>query len=313
MRSFGVVLVGLLRLLASTILHPNSAWSATIRDDQPDSNYLDLAGSLDYAPVGKFVNSWGYTGSATLIAPDWVLTAAHSLIAASAATFTINGNSYASTELFLNPGWQNGHPLCGYDFGLVHLSTPVAGIAPATLYNGSSEFGQTATFVGFGFTGTGLTGYRTLDQRKRAFQNIIDGDFGNPSVLLGSDFDNPHSTADNAFGDAMPLRLEGSVAPGDSGGGVFLTIDSQTYLAGVISFVAATDGSGNSDYGDVNGFGRVSAFTPWIISTIPEPSVSSLLAGSGLGLLCWGLFRKAVRPLRRHCCGTPPFPEGQAA
>jgi len=292
MRSCRGILIGLSGILASTSLHPTSTRAATIRDDQPDRDYLELAASPEYAPVGIFVNSWGYTGSATLIAPDWVLTGAHNLIAASAGTFTINGISYGSTELFLNPSWQNGNPLGGYDFGLVHLSASVNGVAPATLYTGSSEFGQTAAFVGFGFTGTGLTGYRTLDQQKRAFQNIIDGDFGNPSVLLGCDFDNPHSAADNAFGDPTPLRLEGSVAPGDSGGGVFLTIAWQTYLAGVISFVAATDGSGNSDYGDVNGFGRVSAFTPWILSTIPEPSVATLLAGAGFGLLFWRQFRR---------------------
>ena len=274
--------VALLGILASTTLHPTSTWGATIRDDQPDSSYLDLAKTLDYAPVGTFVG--GLSGSATLIAPDWVLTAAHNLVAATSATFTINGTTYTSTELYRNPGW-NGNALNGYDFGLVHLSTLVTGVAPATLYNGSSEFGQIATFVGFGLTGTGLTGYRTLDNQERAFQNIIDGDFGNPSVLLGCDFDNPHSTADNAFGDAIPLSLEGSVAPGDSGGGVFLTISSQTYLAGVISFVGATDGSANADYGDVNGFGRVSTFVPWIMSTIPEPSVSTLLAGAGLVML----------------------------
>src|SRR5689334_10169840 len=175
MRSCRGVLVGLLGILASTTFHPTPAWSATIRDDQPDRDYLDLGGSPDYAPVGMFVNSWGYTGSATLIAPDWVLTGAHNLIAASSGTFTINGNSYTLSELFLNPGWQNGNPLGGYDFGLVHLSTSVAGITPATLYTGSLELGQTAAFVGFGLTGTGLTGYRTLDQRKRAFQNVIDG------------------------------------------------------------------------------------------------------------------------------------------
>ena len=287
--------VALLGILGATTLHPTATWGATIRDDQPDSGYLDLAKVLDYAPVGTFVNSWGFTGSGTLIAPDWVLTGAHNLVAASSGTFTINGMAYTSTELIRNPGW-NGSALNGYDFGLVHLSTLVTGVAPATLYNGSSEFGQLATFVGFGLTGTGLTGYRTLDNQKRAFQNVIDGDFGNPSILLGADFDNPNSTADNAFGDATPLGLEGSVAPGDSGGGVFLTIESQTYLAGVISFVAATDGSANSDYGDVNGFGRVSAFTPWIFSTIPEPPVSTLLTGAGLGLL---LFWRRSRPANR--------------
>lgn len=278
--------------VVASAFHSTSAMGATIRDDQPDSAYLDLGGRLDYAPVGSFVNSFGLNGSGTLIAPDWVLTAGHNLIAASSGTFTINGASYSSTELIRNPGWQESNPLGGYDFGLVHLSTPVAGVTPASLYTGSSEFGQMATFVGFGFTGTGLTGYRTLDNRKRAFQNIIDGDFGNPSVLLGCDFDNPHTTADNAFGSAIPLDLEGSVAPGDSGGGVFLTIGSQIYLAGVISFVAGTDGSGNADYGDVSGFGRVSAFTPWIISTVPEPSAATLLAGSGIAALFWRLLRR---------------------
>ena len=277
--------VTLLGVLASTTLHPTLTWGVTIRDDQPDSGYLDLAGGPDYSSVGTFVNSFGYTGSATLIAPDWVLTAGHNVVAATSGTFTIGGNSYTSTQLIRNPGWLNGNPLNGYDLGLVHLSTAVAGIAPATLYTGSSEFGQIATFVGFGFTGTGLTGYQTLDNQKRACQNVIDGDFGNPSILLGCDFDNPHSALDNAFGDAVPLSLEGSVATGDSGGGVFLTIGSQTYLAGVISFVAATDGSANSDYGDVNGFGRVSAFVPWITSTIPEPSASTLLAGVAITLL----------------------------
>lgn len=47
-----------------------TAWGATIRHDQPDAGYLDLALAPEYACVGKFVNSWGYSGSATLIAPD---------------------------------------------------------------------------------------------------------------------------------------------------------------------------------------------------------------------------------------------------
>ena len=278
-------LILLLGLVFSGASLPSSSWGGTIRDDQPDSSYLTLAGAPEYLPVGSLVNSWGFNGSATLIAPDWLLTAAHNLIAASSATFTINGAAYTSSQLFLNPSWQSGNPLSAYDVGLVHLSAPVLGITPATLYTDSSEFGLTGTFVGFGLTGTGLTGYRTLDNKKRAFQNVIDGDFGNPSVLLGSDFDNPHNPADNSFGESTPLTLEGAVAPGDSGGGVFITIGSQTYLAGVISFIAGTDGNGNADYGDVSGFGRVSGLYPWIAATVPEPSTITLLVVPALVLL----------------------------
>jgi secreted trypsin-like serine protease len=226
--------------------------------------------------VGLFVNSWGYTGSATLVAPDWVLTAAHTLSAANSATFTLNGTSYASSRFVVHPGWT-GDAALGYDIALVQLSSPVSGITPARLYSGTSEQGQVGLFGGFGFTGTGLTGWVMGNTQKLAFENVIDGDFGNANLILGCDFDNPHSAADSAFGATAPLPFEGCVAPGDSGGAMFLPGDQEYYLAGVISFVAGSDGNGNSDYGDVTGFARVSTFTPWILANIPEPSSGTLL------------------------------------
>jgi len=285
MRSGKGGLIVLLGIAASVIYPTASAWGATIRDDVPDSSYLALATDAEYASVGMYTSSGPYSGSGVLIAPDWVLLTAHELFLASSGTFTINGMSYASDELISYPGWTYGKVIDDYDFGLVHLSSPVVGVTPATLYTGTSEMGQIGTYVGFGLTGTGLTGYQgSFDGQERAFQNVIDGNFNEPPVLLGSDFDNPHTTADNWWGDPTPLRLEGCVAPGDSGGGLFITIDSQTYLAGIIAFVAATDGNANADYGDLSGSGRVSAFVPWIESTIPEPPASALLASTGLGL-----------------------------
>jgi hypothetical protein len=272
-------------IIAATVFSPVSTRAITIRDDVPDSSYVTLGASADYAAVGKFVNSWGYTGSGTLIAPDWVLTAGHNLTASGSGTFTLNGVAYASSQVIMNPGW-NGDPFHGYDFGLVHLSSPVSSVAPVTLYPGSSELGQVGTYAGYGFTGTGLTGYNNVDGLKRACQDMINGDFGNPSLVYGSDFANPRTATGSGFGSSIPLPLQGCVAYGDSGGGVFIADGSQVYLAGVISFVATTQGNANSSYGNFSGFGRISAALPWISSTIPEPSAFTLLTATGLGLLC---------------------------
>ena len=270
-----------------TLANFQPAKGVTIRDDEPDSDYLALGAQSDFSAVGTFAAN--LTGAGTLIAPDWVLTAAHLIIGAGSGTFTLNDASYTSSQIITDPAW-NGNVYSGNDFALVHLSSPIAAIPPAMLYTGTSEFGQVGTFVGYGFTGTGLTGYNTaLGNQKRAFQNMIDGDFGLPLLVYAADFDNPHDPNASGFGSVYPLALEGCVTPGDSGGGVFIQQGSQYYLAGVISTVGYLDGSPNGSYSDASGFGRMSAALPWINSTIavPEPSSYALFFTSGVALICF--------------------------
>jgi hypothetical protein len=295
-----------------TLTWGQAAWAIVIRADRTDSQYVTLGANVAYAGVGRFdgtTSNSSFIASGTLIAPDWVLTAAHVVDQATSLKFTVGGSTYTGNSWTAYTGWT-GNLMAGYDIGLVHLNSS-ANAKAATLYTGSAEFGQTATFVGYGMTGTGQTGATRLDGKKRAAQNVIDG-MQNSRLFL-SDFDNPNSRRDSMFGSSTPLNLEGLIAPGDSGGGVFITTSAGTFLAGVNSFGAAWDGRVNSDYGDVAGYTRVSAFYAWINSVIggtfpltasgalsvtgtakaflgepvPEPATLGLLLSAALGFLLW--------------------------
>jgi hypothetical protein len=265
-----------------------AARAVTIRADMSDSSYTSLAANSLYASVGRFdgtTSSSGFIASGTLIAPDWVLTAGHVVDHATSLKFTIGGSSYSGSGI-ANPSWT-GDLFAGYDIGLVHLNSAVANVKPAARYTGSAERYQVGTAVGYGMTGTGITGSIKFDGKKRAAQNAIDT-LQNSRLFL-SDFDNPRTSWDNFMGSSQPLNLEGLIAPGDSGGGVFITTNAGTFLTGVNSFAAAWDGKVNSDYGDVSGHTRVSAFNSWIDSVIGG---SRAMAG-GSGLTTSG----AARPL----------------
>jgi hypothetical protein len=261
----------------SLLLFPVAVLGATIRDDTPDSDYVALGNDPAFAAVGTF--SANLTGCGILVAPDWVLTAAHLILGTPSGTFTLDGTAYSATQIITDPNWD-GNPSDGNDFALVQLNSSLASIPLPSLYTGSTLLGETATFVGYGLTGTGLTGYRTLDGQKRGFQDVVDvnnPNFGNINFVFGSTFDSPTNGA---------LPLEGCVAPGDSGGGVFVNDGSEYLLAGVISFVDSTNGAPRSTYGNISGFDSILPAMPWITSIIvPEPSTIALLMASAVVLI----------------------------
>ena len=61
------------------------------------------------------------------------------------------------------------------DLAVVRLSLSVTGVTPVPFYiTGTSELNQTITLIGYGFTGTGLTGGTTADSQRRGANNVID-------------------------------------------------------------------------------------------------------------------------------------------
>ena len=81
------------------------------------------------------------------------------------------------------------------------------------------------------------------------------------------------------LGNPQAQPLPGLIAPGDSGGGLFITTPTGTYLAGVNSFVGSDFGLPRSVYGNFSGHTRVSAYSNWIEAAIRgHPSIADLSA-----------------------------------
>jgi hypothetical protein len=200
--------------IALTVLVMASApvLAGTIRDDRTDSQYLSLGANYDNVgriivdtPAGQFL------GSGTLIAPNWVLTAGHMVDDITAGTVTFGGAQYDAESWQAHSKWS-GDLLNGSDIALIKLTADVGGgISIAQRYTGSDEFGRVGTAVGYGMSGTGLTGAVTSAGTLRAGENVIDAYYARnprktPKIFL-SDFDNPGNPGDNAYGSSAPLDL----------------------------------------------------------------------------------------------------------
>ena len=235
----GIVVFGI------ALIATPDAEAIIIRHDRPDSKYLELGAR--YPAVG-FV---GRDGEGTLVGSRWVLTAAHVArgIPNGARHVEFGGIKYKVENVFLNPEWSGrGRG----DIALLKLESEVKGIDPVHIYTGKEETGKTVVFVGRGDTGTGLTGPRTMDRKKRGATNKVERADKDWIYFM---FDDPAGSA--------ATELEGISGPGDSGGPALIEKDGRVFTIGV-SVWGNPGKNGRGTYGATEGYTRVSSFAKWI-------------------------------------------------
>ena len=281
---------------------------ATILDEVDPQAYRDEA--LLYQSVGKVQRS-PFGGSGVLISERWVLTAGHVALGKAGGTFTIGGIGYAIQASVTYPDYE--YPNNFSDIGLLQLAAPVTGVTPASMLRlGSSNhlLGLEAAWVGFGIGGTGTTGAQAPFDH-RAFTNVIDV-FGPSYGLTGTafiaDFDHPNGSTNAAGSSPSATRLEGNVTNGDSGGGVFISVDGAAHLVGVISFTGRFNPGKTSSYGSISGASDLQQFHDWIfdqtgISAIPEPDAALLAAlGTLFSFAAGGALRRHHESQQHDSC-----------
>jgi hypothetical protein len=227
-------LAGLLLLLASF-----GAGAVVIRDDVADLQYR-MAVS-DFPALADIPGE----GHGVLIAPQWVVTAAHAVSwQHSVDVVVVGGTPRAVRRVVVHPGYRpapqamidaalkSGDWTAFFDFtassddiALIELAEPVRDVAPARIHNGPVS-GKIVRIMGRGATGTGLQGHSLHGPNRTDLRQGYNRITLAEGRWIGYVFDPPP--------DALPL--EATTGSGDSGGPILVAVEKEWHVAGVASW-----------------------------------------------------------------------------
>ena len=241
-------------ILALLLLVPTQAYCGTIDPAEPDSKYVEYGEK--YGCVLPLVGILGdklntqFRASCVVIDEYYILTAAHVVTGSISQHVLYEGKVYPCSIVAVHIDY-NSKVMGKHDIAIARLQRPLKLDYYPELYTGTNEKGKVCGLAGYGYHGDFNSGYSvgTFDNKRRAGSNIIDA--VNDNCLTYSVHTNPKTT------------LEFLISPGDSGGGLF--IDKK--IAGINSYVYATDGKSDSDFGDVGCSTRISDYVEWITKT----------------------------------------------
>ncbi|MEI7970527.1 MAG: trypsin-like serine protease [Betaproteobacteria bacterium] len=298
------ILTALLRRAAAVaaVLGLAVSPAGAVVDGEVDPNALDSP----WAGVGS-VSVGAGTFSGTLIAPNYVLTAAHVVGKRAPAEITFNLNYGGDLThrirveaVHVRPGYRG---VVGYqpggenDLAVLRLSEPVpAGVPIYGSYTDDLPQGSIVTFVGYGSGGMGAVGATegARPEVKRVGTNVADcfaftmgpencampDLVGNgPKAIYLFDFDPPVTQPGQRPNGRLPVG-EATLAGGDSGSPTFVYVQGQWRVAAVNTFVTRDGPNGRmSVFGTAAGGVLLTGANGAWIHEIIAPSDQALLPG----------------------------------
>ncbi len=259
---------------------PSDTPARRIDANLPNSPWVGV-GSLR-TPNGSY--------SATVVARDYVLTAAHVVagVAAADLRFALNADgdlSFGSiaAAVIVHPGFVSPQQPNANDLALVRLAQPIPdGVEPYLLSSRYPRLGAEIVLVGYGASGDGAVGPNVSGSstRKRVGRNVIDS-FGHApagqakSALVFYDFDGPRGTANPLGGPTLGNDVETIVASGDSGGPCFVFERGQWKLTAISTFVITTTSARASTFGSIGGAVLLQPHREWLAASMHAPAPHS--------------------------------------
>ncbi len=261
--------VAVLLLLASF-----GANAVVIRDDVPDLQYRMAAS--DFPPLADVPRE----GHGVLIAPQWVVTAAHAVSWQPIVdVVVVGGTPRAVRQIIIHPGYKSppqemidsalksGDWAAFFEFiassddvALIQLCEPIQDVTPARIYNGPA-LGKVARIMGRGATGTGSTGHPLQGPNRTDLRHGYNEISVSEGRWIGYTFDQPPNA----------LPLEASFGSGDSGGPILVAMGNEWHVAGIAAWKRAVVIGTEihpGRYGETSYGVRLANYADWIEETI---------------------------------------------
>ncbi len=251
----------------------SSASAIVIRDDVDDSKYR--------IPASEFLALVDLPGEGhgVVIAPQWVITAAHAVTWQSEIKqVIIKGIPRDVERLVIHPGYKKpkqellDQALATWDWtlfrvllsssddiALLKLAKPVTDVSPVILNKSDGEVGQIIKIIGKGATGNGVTGYEFSSSHRTELRRAHNKVTSAHDRWFCYIFDKPSDA----------LSLEGGSGSGDSGGPILIQVKKDWLLAGLTSWVDSQSAIRTPGrYGQISCNVRLSYYKEWIESVI---------------------------------------------